>query len=158
LQHVRPHLEFASPAWSPWAQGEIDCLEKVQQRAVKAVSGLTGKTYEDRLEELGLTTLKARREESDLVQTFKIVKGIDDVKCEKWFSEIENGRPTRANTGGVILQQTRSRLDLRCHFFSQRVVQEWNRLPLDTRDSANVKAFKSALRRSTRQAAPARST
>jgi hypothetical protein len=38
--YVRPHLEFAAPAWSPWNRGDIACLEKVQERAVKAVSGL----------------------------------------------------------------------------------------------------------------------
>ncbi len=30
-QYVRPHLEFASPAWSPWQEGDKECLEKVQR-------------------------------------------------------------------------------------------------------------------------------
>ncbi len=29
-QYVRPHLEFASPAWSPWNVSEQEELEKVQ--------------------------------------------------------------------------------------------------------------------------------
>jgi hypothetical protein len=29
-QYVRPHLEFASPAWSPWAQADKECLERVR--------------------------------------------------------------------------------------------------------------------------------
>jgi len=156
LQYVRPHLEFASPAWSPWAQADIEALERVQQRFVKAVSGLSGRTYEERLVELGLATLKARRAEADLVQTFKILKGIDDVCSDTWFSEVQNGRETRANTGGILLRQPRSRLELRRNFFSQRVVPEWNRLPLEMRECTSVKAFKSAIRRSTDQAAPAR--
>jgi len=155
LQYVRPHLEFASPAWSPWSQGDIDILEKVQQRAVKAVSGLAGRTYEERLRELGLTTLQARRAETDLVQTFKILRGFDDVRGEKWFSLVENGRATRANTGGLVLQQQRSRLDLRRHFFSQRVIKGWNQLSPETRNSTSVNAFKSAIRHPTNQAAPA---
>ena len=28
-QYVRPHLEFASPAWSPWAAGDKELQEKV---------------------------------------------------------------------------------------------------------------------------------
>ena len=44
-QFVRPHLEFAVAAWSPWNQADIDSLEAVQRRAVKAISGLRGKTY-----------------------------------------------------------------------------------------------------------------
>ena len=39
-QYVRPHLEFAITAWSPWTQADIQTLEKVQQRAIKMVSGL----------------------------------------------------------------------------------------------------------------------
>ncbi len=42
VQYVRPHLEFASPAWSPWNQGDQDELEKVQQKAVSMVTGLRG--------------------------------------------------------------------------------------------------------------------
>ena len=38
--YVRPHLEFAAPAWSPWQEGDKSCLEEVQQRAVRMVSGL----------------------------------------------------------------------------------------------------------------------
>ena len=38
-QYVRPHLEFAVAAWSPWTQENLETLEKVQKWAVK-VSGL----------------------------------------------------------------------------------------------------------------------
>jgi ribonuclease P/MRP protein subunit RPP40 len=61
-QYVRPHLEFSSPAWSPWLQGDIDTLEKVQEKAVKMVAGLKGETYQEKCAELGLETLEKRRE------------------------------------------------------------------------------------------------
>jgi len=38
--YVRPHLEFAATAWSPWTAADREKLEKVQEKAVKAVSGL----------------------------------------------------------------------------------------------------------------------
>ena len=46
---MRPHLEFAAPAWSPWQRGDIDILENVQERMVREVSGLKSRTYEERL-------------------------------------------------------------------------------------------------------------
>jgi ribonuclease P/MRP protein subunit RPP40 len=49
VQYVRPHLEFAATAWSPWLEADKAGLEKIQQRAVAMVSGLKGKTYEERL-------------------------------------------------------------------------------------------------------------
>ena len=45
-------MEFAVAAWAPWLQADIDCLEAVQKRAVKAISGLRASTYEERLREL----------------------------------------------------------------------------------------------------------
>ena len=42
-------------AWAPSTQEDIETLEKVQKRAVKAVSGLKGHSYEE-----GLVELKVR--------------------------------------------------------------------------------------------------
>jgi ribonuclease P/MRP protein subunit RPP40 len=66
IQYVRPHLEFAAPAWSPWNSGDQGELDQVQQKAVRMVSGLKGTTYEERCEELGIQTLKERRQKQDL--------------------------------------------------------------------------------------------
>jgi hypothetical protein len=60
-QYVRPHLEFATAAWSPWTTADRDCLEKVQRRAIAMVSGLTGKTYEENIAELEMLMLEERR-------------------------------------------------------------------------------------------------
>ena len=32
VQYIRPHLEFAWPAWNPWQKEDIDLLERVQKR------------------------------------------------------------------------------------------------------------------------------
>jgi ribonuclease P/MRP protein subunit RPP40 len=74
MQYVRPHLEFASPAWSPWTEADKAVLEKIQPRAVSMVSGLKGESYEEKLKELGLSTLEERRHQADMLQTFKIVR------------------------------------------------------------------------------------
>jgi ribonuclease P/MRP protein subunit RPP40 len=57
-QYIRPHLEFSTPVWSPWTVADIDCLERVQKRAVKMVKGLRETEYSMRLKELGLATLE----------------------------------------------------------------------------------------------------
>ena len=77
-QFVRCHLEFAIPAWSPWLVQDIEILERVQKKAVNFIVGLSGKTYEEKLSELNLTSLADRRKKFDLVQTFKILNG-------QWF-------------------------------------------------------------------------
>jgi hypothetical protein len=80
---VRPHLEFAAPAWYPWNRGDITCLERIQERAVKAVSGLRGRTYSERLRELDLPSLEDRRKEADMVQKYKIIGDQDSDYSEK---------------------------------------------------------------------------
>jgi ribonuclease P/MRP protein subunit RPP40 len=51
-QYARPHLEFASPAWSPWNAGDQEELERVQQKAIKMVTGLKRETYEENVKSL----------------------------------------------------------------------------------------------------------
>jgi len=60
-QYVRPHLEFASPAWSPWTEADKAVLEKIQRRAVGMVSGLKRQSYEEKLLELNLPSLEEKR-------------------------------------------------------------------------------------------------
>ena len=57
---VRPHLEYAVPAWAPWHKKDAEALEKVQHRATRRMSNVRG-TYEERLRQLNLTTLEERR-------------------------------------------------------------------------------------------------
>ena len=49
-------------------------------------SGLAGETYEERLIEVGLTSLEARPLRGDLIQTWKILHGYDNVDESSWFS------------------------------------------------------------------------
>ncbi len=76
-----------------------------------------------------MTTLEARRRERDMVQTFKIVNGVDKVNSHHWFTKTVN-RGTRGTSGGLDnLIKPRSEYEYRSNFFSQRVVEEWNTLP-----------------------------
>ena len=78
LEVTTVEWDIAVPAWSPWLQGDIETLEKAQ--SINLVVGLRGRTYEEKLAELGMRTLEDRRKRLDLVQTFKINKGIDKVE------------------------------------------------------------------------------
>ena len=116
---------------------------------VRQVSGLEGSTYEERLTELGMDTLEQRRRDQDMVQTFKIIKGLDDVETGTWFRLIpeDRERRTRAVEGGLNIMAETSRLELRRNFFSQRVVEGWNKLPFATKNAATLNEFKNLLRK-----------
>jgi hypothetical protein len=56
-----------------WTEGDRNCLEKVQQRAVKRISGLERNVYDERLRELNLPTLLERRHQADMAMVHKIL-------------------------------------------------------------------------------------
>src|SRR5277367_5995212 len=76
---VRPHLEYCIQAWRPHLQKDIKLLENVQHRATRLIDDFSCLTYEQRLTRLRLTTLETRRLRGDLLEVFKIMKGIDNV-------------------------------------------------------------------------------
>ena len=149
-QYVRPHLEFAVPAWSPWSIADKQVLEKVQERAIKMVSGLSNRNYSERLCELNLLTLESRRVQYDLVQTFKIIRGFDRVDYNKWFQLVGNSpvRLTRMTHDPLNIVAKPFRGDVRRNFFSNRVAPLWNDLPSEVKCVDSVKSFKNYIEKS----------
>ena len=80
---VRPHLEFTVPVWNPYLRKDIEKLEEIQLKATRLVPKLRKKEYDDRLKNLRLTTLETRRKRGDLIQFYKVLKELDQIKWMK---------------------------------------------------------------------------
>ncbi len=145
-QYVRPHLEFSSQAWSPWLVGDKETLEKVQEKAVKMVSGLKSKDYKERCLELGLDTLEKRREEQDMAFFHKLALG---GQLDRIFEVADSqDRPrTRQTEGEYRLIQKFARTDPRKYSFAIRVVDPWNRLPDELKLANSKEHFKAKMKR-----------
>ena len=142
-QHVRCHLEYASPVWSPWNRVDIEMLEKVQRRLIQLIPNLQGQTYEEKLKEVGLPTLEARRLRQDMITTYKFITGKDDVDYNTWFDLHGSAeRITRTSSYPQNIIPKSSRTELRKNFFSNRVVNQWNSLPNYIKDSRSTTTFK----------------
>ena len=73
---VQPRLEHTVAAWSPRLESDIKSLEKIQERLIRMLSNVKGQTYEEKLKDAGLTTLKDRRARGE---AFKAIKGFSKV-------------------------------------------------------------------------------
>ena len=141
---VRCHLEYSVQAWSPWTEKDKITLEAVQKRAIRMVSGLDGKTYEEKLKECGLTTLEERRERGDMIQVWKTLHGQVDVDPTTLFTmaNVNSSQRTRYSSYHLNVAKPRHKSNVRKNFFGVRVCDGWNDLPNSVRESSSLNNFK----------------
>ena len=84
---VRPHLEYAVQAWCPYAIKDIEILERVQKQMIRQITSIKG-TYEEKLKQIGLTTLQERCERGDCIEIFNLLKGFTNADYKIWFNII----------------------------------------------------------------------
>ena len=140
---VRPHLDYAMQAWSPYMEKDKKIIEKVQARATKLIPNIKDLPYEDRLNRLNLTTLERRRQRGDLIQTYRIMNQIDKINPDSMFQKAFLYTRTRGHQQKFA--KARPRLDVRKHFYSQRAVEPWNKLPESATQVPTLLCFKKEL-------------
>jgi hypothetical protein len=125
-QYVRPHLEFSSPAWAPWAEQEKNEIEAVQKKAINWIPGLVGASYED----------------------YKILHGYGGLKFEDFFEKVgdREGPRTRTAGGHDNLKMPRFGSEVRRNSFSIRVIKSLNGLPDTVKQADTVPRFKNGLK------------
>ncbi len=105
------------------------------------MSACWGLKYQERLKICGLTTLEQRRTRGDLIQTFKLVTGRDEVKGNKFF-ELTRHRGTR---GHNLKLYKPSVGPWKQKFFSARAIDNRNRLDEKTVSAESVNSVKARL-------------
>jgi hypothetical protein len=120
---------------------DIMLLEKVQRRATKMIDECKGKSYEERLEIVGLITLEKRRMRADLIEAFKILKGIEGIDEKLFFKR------HLSNTRGHSMKLYKERVnrDVLKFSFANRVIEHWNKLPDSVVNVNSVNTFKNKL-------------
>ena len=139
---VRSHLEYGNVVWNPHLKKQSIQIENVQRRATKLVPNCKDMSYEERLRYLKLHSLKGRRLRGDLIQAYKIFQDIDDIAPEKLLPITKYGR---TRNQGQKLRHRHTRTDIRKYTFTNRIVDHWNSLPLDIKNSKTLNTFKNRI-------------
>ena len=135
LYHTASNLEASSRSGYP----AVGYISPVRGPCNTQFPELRDLSYEERLQECGLTTLETRRLRGDQIEVFKILNGYENIDRNMFFSLKKDSR-TRGHE--VKLVKDQCRLDIRKHSFSQRTINEWNKLSTDCVTASSVNMFK----------------
>ena len=140
---VRPLLEYASTAWSPYTMKNINKLENVQRRAARWVLG--NYTYgpnahltEQIANQLRWQSLQHRRAISDLCMLYKIRNSIVNIKFPSTVQQHHRDASKYQN-----IQANHS--EAYKYGFYCRSVRLWNQLPIGVRESPSIESFRSGV-------------
>ncbi len=77
-----------------------------------------------------------------MTQVYKILTEKDMVKSDTWFFSVNNvGRDTRSTADPLNLSVQPARLEVRRQFFSNRVVEHWNKILSSLKRCKNNEKF-----------------
>ena len=127
-------------ACPPGTVAEAKLLEAVQSKATAMVYGMKHKNSKERRKQLGLMTLGQRRERGDLIEVFKILKGHTRID-PSLFWEVRDAR----NGARLVKSRATNGRRQRQNFFSYRVIQKWNLLPVRVKMAPSLDSFKTRL-------------
>ena len=133
---VRPHIEYAHAAWSPWRVSHIRKLEAVQMRALNLIPQLRGLDYAEQLSRTKLTTLAFRRMRGDMIDCWK--------HLNTYHSDVLSSSFKRNPRHPSKLLQTHAKPPTAKGYY-HRIQELWNQLPPDVREAANINTFKNRL-------------
>ena len=143
---VRPHLEYATSVWNPTSVKLQNFIENVQRRASKRVHELKNLSYEERLKKLDLPTAY-RRLRGDMIEVFKMLTNNSGYDQSVTTNLLTREGHNRTRGHALKWKMNKSRTSLRKHFFTQRVVKEWNNKVIESVNTTSNQGWTSAGRK-----------
>ena len=140
---IRPILEYGNTVWYNGLRKCKDKIENVQRKLTKHIKGLRDTPYEDRLKIIKLPSMEYRQIRGDLIQVFKIAHNYYDPITTKSLFEFSDNQRLRGHNFKIIKQ--RANKSKYSHFFTNRIVNRWNKLPSSIVNASSINNFKNQL-------------
>ena len=146
--YVRPKLEYSTCVWNSYLKKDILLLELVQKKFTCDICircNIPFASYLGRLHILGIKSLEYRRVKFDLIVMYKICYHLSGLYFDDYFVFRDTGYSLRQHSLSVqTLQQCKH--NQHQHFFFNRIVNIWNRLPNDVVIAPSLSSFKHRLK------------
>ena len=137
---IRPILEYANPVWHPTLRKHINFIEGVQRRFTEKIIGCSSLNYEERLKELNLPSLEYSRVIGDLTEVYKILHHWYDRCTTQSLLTLSQEELTRRHEYKLTKKFTNTRLYQ--PFFTNRIINRWNKLPTEAVSASTPNTFK----------------
>ena len=143
---VRSVAEYANPVWCPFKKKDIKCIEDIQRHFTRRVFGMRGLEYNQRLKKLKLPSLEFRRLRGDLLECYKILHNIYDPLTTNTLlthSSLTTSTTTRSHDFKLVKGRVNGNKFQ--HFFTNRIINVWNRLPNEVVNAKTINSFKNLI-------------
>ena len=110
------------------------------RRATKLIPGLYDKPYKERLAAIKVPSMRYRRMRGDMILVYKILRGGNQSLRDLFMINESRTRGYNFKIYKPLVQTT-----IRKHFFSIRVINNWNNLPYEVVNAVSLDSFKSKL-------------
>ena len=134
--YVRPKLEYCGQAWNPVYAGDIDMMEKVQNRFTRLLRHGPVMSPHERNMQLNITDHRTRRLRGDLIYYYKMIQNDD-------MFQLSDDARTRGNRRKLRIPLASN--NIRKHSFGARHISIWNSLPENIVTANSLNVFKSRL-------------
>ena len=111
-------------------------MENVQRYFTRCITGLKDLGYQERLQRLDLPSLEYRRLRGDLIEVYKIKHGAYDTNTTNDLFKMS-----------IVFKLIKPSVKSSTyrHFFTNRIINTWNKLPKEVAGASSVNAFKNRI-------------
>ena len=119
-------------------------IERVQRRFTKRLPGYSNYTYNERLTLLNIPSFELHRLRLDLIWCYKISFGLISIRYSIDIDLFEVRQATATRGHPYKLFKPQCTINARSSFFTQRIINVWNDLPVNT-TNFSLNCFRNSL-------------